>query len=406
MRIAAPLRRPAIAAGVAAAALALGACGGDGPEAAGGGGTGAPASTAEDTPTVAINSATEGFDAQKVYAEASPSVVTILSVLGGSGSGSGAQAGQGSGFVIDEGGEIVTNAHVVTNAEETGTDPSAIKEAQQVYVAFGDGNQVSADIVGFDPNADVALIKVDPEGLELDPIELGNSDDLAVGQPVAAIGSPFGQERSLSTGIISATNRSIESLTQFSIDGGIQTDASINPGNSGGPLIGADGKVIGIDQQINTTSGGNEGVGFAVPVNLAKRSIDQLRADGEVAYPYIGVSTQTLYPQLAERLGVDTSTGALVSSVSPGSPAQDAGLKAGNDDFRFQARPVTGGGDVIIEADGTKLVDDGDLAKAVLDKNPGDTVTLKILRDGNEMDVELTLGDRADANVDDSSSTP
>ncbi len=394
MSSAASLRRPALAAGLAAAALALGACGSDAttPETTG---TGSTAST----PTVAINTAIRGFDPQQVYADAAPSVVTIISVLGESSGGlGGGGAGQGSGFVISDDGEIVTNAHVVTDAEDTGAaNPADIHEAKEVYVEFGDHNQVPAEIIGFDPNADVALIKVDPDGLDIEPIELGDSDDLAVGQPVAAIGSPFGQEQSLSTGIISATDRTIDSLTQFKIDGGIQTDASINPGNSGGPLIDADGEVIGIDQQINTTSGGNEGVGFAVPINLAKRSIEQLRDKGSVSYPYLGVATQTLFPQLAERLDLDTDHGVIVTQVSPGSPADEAGLKAGDDRFRFQAQPVVGGGDVIIEADGDVLEQDGDLASAILDKNPGDTVTLKILRDGKEQDVEVTLGDRDDA---------
>ncbi|MCB0865147.1 MAG: trypsin-like peptidase domain-containing protein [Solirubrobacterales bacterium] len=386
------LRLPALAAGAAMIALVLGACGENmtTPD--------ETDTTATDatTPTVAVNSSVAGFDAQQVYADAAPSVVTIISILGDGGLSGG--GGQGSGFVISDSGEIVTNAHVVTDAEDTGaSNPSDIHEAKQVYVEFGDHNQVPADIVGFDPNADVALIKVDPDGLDIQPIELGNSDDLAVGQPVAAIGSPFGQQQSLSTGIVSATDRSIDSLTQFKIDGGIQTDASINPGNSGGPLIDADGEVIGIDQQINTTSGGNEGVGFAVPINLAKRSIDQLRDNGEVSYPYLGVATMTLFPQLAERLGVDTDHGVLITQVNPGSPADEAGLKAGNDRFRFQAQQVIGGGDVIVEADGDQLEQDGDLATAILDKEPGDTVTLKIIRDGKTEDVDVTLGDRNDA---------
>ena len=206
-----------------------------------------------------------------------------------------AQAGQGSGFVVSDDGEIVTNAHVVTDATEAGGG-QPINEADEVYVEFGDRNQVPAEIVGIDPNADVALIKVDPDGLDLKPIGLGDSDSIQVGAPVAAIGSPFGQEQSLSVGIVSATDRSIDSLTQFKIDGAIQTDASINPGNSGGPLIGADGRVIGIDQQINTTSGGNEGVGFAVPINLVKRSVDQLRENGKVEYAYIGVQEPAALP--------------------------------------------------------------------------------------------------------------
>jgi S1-C subfamily serine protease len=327
-------------------------------------------------------------------------VVTILSVLGDANTPlSQAQAGQGSGFVLNQDGEIATNAHVVTDAAETGASAGGpIKEASEVYVEFGDRNQVPADIIGFDPNADVALIKVDPTGLDLQPIPLGDSDDLQVGQPVAAIGSPFGETQSLSTGIISATDRSIDSLTKYKIDGAIQTDASINPGNSGGPLIGADGKVIGIDQQINTTSGGNEGVGFAVPINLVKSSLDQLRENGEAKYPYIGVSSQALYPQLAEKLDIDAPTGSLISDVLPNSPAEDAGLKGspGGDDstVEFQGRQVKVGGDVITAVDGEKLVTENDLSRLIAEHQPGDKITLSIIRDGNPMDVDVTLGTR------------
>ncbi len=185
--------------------------------------------------------------------------------------------------MLDADGEVVTNAHVVT--EGTG---SSIRKAEQVYVRFQDDNQVPARIVGFDPNADVALLKIDPAGLTLRPLRLGSSRNLRVGSPVAAIGSPFGQEQSLSIGVISATDRTIESLTQFSISGAIQTDAAINHGNSGGPLVDADGRVLGINSQIRSESGDGTGVGFAVPVDLVRRSVDQLREDGRVEYPYLG----------------------------------------------------------------------------------------------------------------------
>ena len=307
------------------------------------------------------------------------------------------QAGQGSGFVISSDGEIVTNAHVVTDATEAGGG-RPINEADEVYVEFGDRNQVPAEIVGIDPNADVALIKIDPDGLDLDPIELGDSDDVQVGAPVAAIGSPFGQEQSMSVGIVSATDRSIDSLTEFKIDGAIQTDTSINPGNSGGPLIGADGRVVGIDQQINTTSGGNEGVGFAVPINLAKRSIEQLRENGEVEYAYIGVRSQPLYPQLAEKLGSTRPTGSLISRVVSGGPADEAGLrgKAEGDDAKieFQGRQVFTGGDVIVAVDGQELVAENDLSRLIATSEPGEDVTLTVIRDGEGMEVDVTLGAR------------
>ncbi len=338
------------------------------------------------------------FDPQAIYAQASPSVVTILSLVGDSADPT--SAGQGSGFVISEDGEIVTNAHVVTDATEAGGGQT-INEADEVYVEFGDRNQVPAEIVGIDLNADVALIKVDPDGLDLKPIELGDSDGVEVGSPVAAIGSPFGQEQSMSVGIVSATDRSIDSLTQFKIDGAIQTDTSINPGNSGGPLIGPDGRVVGIDQQINTTSGGNEGVGFAVPINLVKRSIDQLRDNGKVEYAYIGVKSQPLYPQLADKLGIDAPTGSLISSVVPGGPAADAGLQGkadGSDSqIEFQGRKIAVGGDTIVAVDGEKLESENDLSRLIATYDPGDDVTLTIIRDGKQMDVDVTLGARPES---------
>ena len=194
--------------------------------------------------------------------------------------------------------------------------------------------------------------------------------------------------------VVSAVNRSIDSLTDFGIDGALQTDASINPGNSGGPLLDADGKVVGINQQIQTSSGGNEGVGFAVPIDLAERSVDQLRESGEVAYAYAGVTTQPLYPQLAERLGLDAETGALVAEVVPISPADDAGLQAGDDKIRFQGREVDTGGDVITAVNGEAITDNADLPRIVSRLNPGDTVTLDIIRGDDSEQVELELGER------------
>ena len=357
--------RPALAAGAAALALALGACGEDEPETTGASGEATTTVTEADggpAQKVAVQAATGTFDAQQVYADAAPSVVTITAILREEGQAlSEAQAGQGSGFVISDDGEIVTNAHVVTDAAEAGGGGGELSEASELYVEFGDRNRVPAEIVGIDPEADIALVKVDPEGLDLNPIEFGDSGALEVGNPVAAIGSPFGQEQSLSTGIISATDRSIESLTEFRIEGAIQTDASINPGNSGGPLIGADGKVIGVNQQINTTSGGNEGVGFAIPSNLALRSIEDLRDDGAAEYAYIGVSSQALYPQLAEELDIDAPTGSLISEVIPDGPADDAGLQGaeGGADARieFQGNQVRTGGDVIVAVEGEELRD-------------------------------------------------
>jgi S1-C subfamily serine protease len=284
---------------------------------------------------------------------------------------------------------------VVTDADAAGAQSGPLHEAREVYVQFADLNQVEAEIIGFDPFADVALLRVDPEGLDLHPLPLGSENDVEVGEGVAAIGSPFGQEQSLSVGIVSASDRSIESLSSFRIDGAIQTDASINPGNSGGPLIDAAGEVVGINQQIQTASGGSEGVGFAVPIDLAQRSIDDLRGDGEVSYAYAGVTTTPLYPQLAEELGLDVDTGALVSEVVDGGPADEAGLQAGDDaPIRFQAQDVDAGGDVIVAVDGEPIDAEADLPRLISLAEPGDVVTLDIIRDGDEEQIEVELGER------------
>ncbi len=392
--------RPVVIAGLLVLLLAIGltACGGDDSTGASGSATTTTTTTAADSaPGKPVVGSGSDFDPQAIYSDAAPSVVTILSLVGDSADPT--SAGQGSGFVISDDGEIVTNAHVVTDASQAGGS-TPINEADEVYVEFGDRNQVPAEIIGTDLNADVALIKVDPDGLDLEPIDLGDSDGVQVGQPVAAIGSPFGQEQSMSVGIVSATDRSIDSLTQFKIDGAIQTDTSINPGNSGGPLIDADGKVVGIDQQINTTSGGNEGVGFAVPINLVKRSVDQLRENGKVEYAYIGVKSQPLYPQLAEKLDIDAPTGSLISSVVPGGPADEAGLQGSsgeNSKIEFQGRKVSVGGDTIVAVNGQKLESENDLSRLIATYTPGEDVKLTIIRDGKEMDVDVTLGARPES---------
>jgi S1-C subfamily serine protease len=348
-----------------------------------------PATSAETqgaapAPQLAIETSSPGFDATGVYREAAPGVVTIRSVFDQG-------AAEGSGFVLDDEGEIVTNAHVVTDESSGDREP-----AKNVYVEFPDRNVVPAKIVGFDPFNDVALLKVAPAGLPLHPLELGDDGDLQVGQPVAAIGSPFGEQHSLSVGVVSATDRSVKSLTQFEIFGAIQTDASINPGNSGGPLLDAGARVVGINQQIETNSGANDGVGFAVPVSAIKRSVAQLREDGTAEYAYMGVSSQALYPQLARRLGLDTTFGGLISEVVSGGPAEKAGLEGADDKVRFQAGQWRTGGDVILQIDGQDIVEENDLARVIAAHRPGDKVTLTILHDNKREKVELTLGARPD----------
>ena len=379
-------RRWGIAAAPAAAALiALAGCGGDdgGDSADSGGAT-------TTTEQVIVQAANGDFNAAEVYEKAAPAVVTVISIFGESADPLGGGAGQGSGFVVSDEGEIVTNAHVVTTGGQ-GNGGGQTREAGQVYVELSDRNRLPADILGVDPDADVALIKVDPEGLDLHHLNISEREEYAVGEPVAAIGSPFGEQQSLSTGIVSAVDRSIRSLTEFSIDNAIQTDASINPGNSGGPLLDGKGEVIGINQQIETSSGSNSGVGFAIPATAVLFSLEQLRENGEVDYAYLGVSTQGVYPQLAEEFDLGSDTGALISDVVQGGPADDAGLQGSEREETFQGVPISVGGDVIVAVDGTKLQRESDLAELVSRQRPGKTVTLEVIRDGESRDVEVEL---------------
>ena len=334
-----------------------------------------------------------GLDAEGLYRRLSPGVVTVISDFGDGNSSLGSdegEGGQGSGFVLDGDGHVATNAHVVTEGKPPGT-----RKADRVFVEFSDSNRVQARIVGYDLNADVALLKLDPAGLKLTPLALGHSGELTVGIPVAAIGSPFGERQSLSVGVISALDRSIESLTQFQIGDAIQTDAAINPGNSGGPLLSARGRVLGINSQIKSASGGGEGVGFAVPVDTVRRSLRELRREGSVSYGYLGVTSQPLYPQLARKLKLPVASGALVVDVQDDSPADDAGLSQGGDTIDFQGQTgVPSDGDVVISVDGRRLTRTGDLADRIGRHRAGDEVELVVLRDGKRRTVTVKLGKR------------
>ncbi|WP_354699601.1 hypothetical protein DSM112329_05322 [Paraconexibacter sp. AEG42_29] len=392
--------RPKLAAATLAAAAVLftAGCGDDDKSASTSSPATAPASAVADATPSTSGSADEavakatGFDPSAIYKREGPGVVTVISagLKAAAASGDDDSAGLGSGFVISSDGEIATNAHVVTSGEG-----DKITEAKRVYVKFSDGNEVEAKVVGFDPFADVALLKIAPTGLDLRPLPFGSVKNLKVGAPVAAIGSPFGEEQSLSVGVISATERSIQSLTGFSTTGAIQTDAAINHGNSGGPLLDANGDVLGINSQIRTESGDGTGVGFAVPVDVVKRSIDQLRKDGQVRYAYLGVSSRALYPQVAERFDLPVDKGVWVQELpKSGGPAKEAGITAGTREVTFQELPWTVGGDIIVGVDDTPIEDDADLAQALLPFEPGTTVTLKIYRDGKQQDVEVKLGER------------
>jgi S1-C subfamily serine protease len=289
----------------------------------------------------------------------------------------------GSGFVIDRSGDILTNAHVVEGAVK-------------VTVQFSDNKTVDAKIVGKDTSTDLALLKVDPDGVSLAPLQLGSAKDVQVGDPAVAIGNPFGLSRTLTTGVISAKQRRIEAPNGFAIDNVLQTDAPINPGNSGGPLIDAAGRVIGINSQIETggSSRGNVGIGFAVPIDTAQRVLPQLKSNGRVDRAWLGVSSLTIDGSLS---GLDLAArqGALVQSVEQGSPADKAGIKGGDISAQLSnGTPVQLGGDVVTEVDGKPVRSSDDLANAVIGKKPGEQVTLKVVRGGKKSDVQVKLGKR------------
>ena len=327
-----------------------------------------------------------GFAPDRIYASRSPGVVTVFAFFGQDGS----NAAQGSGFVVSPEGDILTSAHVITDAS-AGSEP---RRATQVFVAFKDGDRVKADIVGWDAYDDVGLLRVAPGVHKLAPVPLGDSARVRPGDPVAAMGSPFGNEDSIAVGVVSATHRSIDSLSSiYKVVDALQTDAPITHGNSGGPLFDARGRVIGINAQIRSESGGAEGVGFAIPINAAVRSMRQLVSIGRVVYAYLGVSTETLTPSIARHLGYETSRGAIVASVREGSPADRAGLRGGSEEM-FNGEPVARGGDVIVAVDGTAVRSADDVVRVVADRLPGQTVELTILRDGRRRNVQVRLGTR------------
>ena len=352
-----------------------------------GGGTAAPV-------VVAKPLTGNGFAPAQIYRRRSPGVVTVISYFDAPTSPD-ASAGQGSGFVVAPNGTILTNAHVVTTA---GQGAGAAARARRVYVQFADGDRVTARIVGVDLYDDVAVLRIDPKQHPLDPVPLGDSDRVVVGQPVAAIGSPFGNTNSLSVGVVSAIRRSIPSLTtRFNLVDAIQTDAPINHGNSGGPLFDAHGEAIGINAQIRSSGSGSgfEGVGFAVPINSAKRSLDQLLRTGRVSYAYVGISTEDLVPAVARRLGYAVRHGALVDSINPGSPAAKAGLVAGTRDALVDGLDVRVGGDAIVAINGLPVENGEDVVRIVAERLvPGETARFSVVRGRQRRVVAVTMAAR------------
>jgi S1-C subfamily serine protease len=282
----------------------------------------------------------------------------------------------GSGFVVDKDGTIITNAHVVDGASK-------------VTVSFEEGGEaIDADVKGVDDDADIAVLKINPEGRDLTVLPLGDSSKAQVGDPVVAIGNPFGLQRTVTTGIVSALQRQVDAPSGFPISGVIQTDASINPGNSGGPLLNAQGQVIGINSQIATGGGqGSVGIGFAVPINVAKNELPQLREGKEIKRAYLGVVMGDLNSTIAKQLGVPVDEGAVVTDVTSGSPAAKANLEAGDS--------TTGkGADVIVAIDGKKVTGAEDVVQAVSEKSPGDTVSIEFYRGKTKHTETVKLGER------------
>jgi S1-C subfamily serine protease len=316
-----------------------------------------------------------------IYERANPAVVNIQ-VIKPLATGFGDdffQEGEGSGFIIDKEGHIVTNNHVVEGAEE-------------VQVTLHEGTVVEAQVLGSDPYSDLAVIEIDLPPELLQPVELGDSDQLQVGQRAIAIGNPFGLEGTLTTGIISALGRTLPAESLFNIPEIIQTDAAINPGNSGGPLLDAEGRVIGVNTAIRTTTGLGTGVGFAVPVNLVGRVVPQLIAEGHYDHPWLGIKGLTITPILAEELGLPVERGVLVSEIIVDGPAEKARMRGGSREVEIRGSLVREGGDIIISIGDQEIVKFEDLlAYLVMQTEAGQEVALRIIRDGEEQTLKIVL---------------
>lgn len=276
----------------------------------------------------------------------------------------------GSGFVITQDGYIMTNYHVVS-------------EADKIDVKFSDKEVYKAKLIGADPETDIAILKIDGGNNKFQPVDFGDSDNLKIGQWAIAIGNPFGLNNTMTVGIVSAKGRSgmgIETYEDF-----IQTDASINPGNSGGPLVDIDGKVIGVNTAILSQSGGNMGIGFAIPVNMAKSIKDMLIKDGKVTRGYLGIMMQPVDKNIAQKFNLKRSSGVLITNVVPGSPAESAGLKRG---------------DIIIDADGKKISEMGEIINSISNSMPGKEMTFTVVRDGKETKIKAKLAKKEENSVD------
>lgn len=345
----------------------------------------APAATPEATPVSAREASLTEDEAinVKVYRDVAPAVANILT-----------KAteydffmdpvpveGAGSGFVIDPRGYILTNFHVV-------------QDAQSIEVVLGDRSKYLAKFVGADQRNDVALVKIEPKGKPLLALQLGDSSTLQVGQKVLAIGNPFGFQSTLTTGVVSALGRTVQTSQTTYIDEAIQTDAAINRGNSGGPLIDSRGEVIGINSAIYTPSGTTAGIGFAIPINTAKRIAHDLITEGHVRQAFLGAQTLEIGGWLADALDLPVKEGLMIEEVTPKGPAASAGLHGGDREALAGMRRIVTGGDVIVAVDGQKIASQFDLNVALNRKRPGDMVKVTIYRGGKKLDVPVKLGER------------
>lgn len=293
----------------------------------------------------------------------------------------------GSGFLIDTDGHMVTNNHVIDGASK-------------ITVTLGDNDNVyEAEVVGADPSTDLALLKVDAPEDAMHPLSLGDSEKVKVGDPVVAIGNPFGLDRTVTTGIVSALQREIQSTNSYSISNVIQTDAAINPGNSGGPLINSAGEVIGVNSQIATggSGGGNVGIGFAVPSSTVKDVVGQIKDTGEVKHAYLGISAATVTSEIADALNLDVDKGALVQEAPKDGPAAKAGIKGGKTEVTVGAQPVLAGGDVITEVNGEAVSSMDQVVAAVNSASVGDELEITVNRDGETKQLKVKLGERPDS---------
>jgi S1-C subfamily serine protease len=332
-----------------------------------------------------------GFDPAAIYRARSAGVVTVYAYFDDRPANE--HAAQGSGFVISKRGEVLTSAHVVTTAGDDNRDAAG---ADRLFVAFSDGDRVPATLVGWDVYDDVAVLRVDPRDHALAPVPLGNSGRVVVGEPVAAMGSPFGNENSLAVGVVSATRRSIDSMTSdYTVADAIQTDAPITHGNSGGPLFDARGRVIGINAQIRTNSGQTEGVGFAIPINAAKRSFEQIAQTGRVSYAYVGVNTEDLTPSIARRFDYPVERGAVIACVVADSPGDKAGLRGGDERRELNGFEFRHGGDVVVQIGNRPVRNADDLVRVVSEQVlPGQVVRFTVLRGNRRLVLPVRLAER------------